>query len=149
MIEMSRSLSKDIGAAIEELLCDRYGWHHRGDGSIEEPDARHPSGRPIEIKAAAVEISDGSSSRSGRFYLRERAHRDLLDHGGDYALCVYELDESAEEIAEGIEILSTVILPARFVDPLIGSWSAVSRVGEQSVAKIAHSRIPMLQEGDL
>jgi hypothetical protein len=149
MIEMSRSLSKDIGAAIEELLCDRYGWEHRGDGSIEEPDARHPSGRPIEIKGAAVEISDGSSSRSGRFFIRERAHRELLDQGGDYALAVYELDESAEEIAEGIEILSTVIIPARFVDALIGSWTPINRAGERGSTQIPHSRIPMLQEAEL
>jgi hypothetical protein len=148
---MSRGLSKAIGTSIERILCDRYGWDRLGDREPEDPDARHPSGRPIEIKSAARSIGNGSSSRSGRFYFRERAHRELLDSGGDYALAVYDLDAEVEEIAEvgseTIEILSIMIVPARFVDPLIGSWSSVDRPGERAVAKLSHSSVPMLPEG--
>jgi hypothetical protein len=142
---VSAQESVDIGEEIERRVCERTGWSRLEDDRVDEPDAVDATGTPIEIKAAALEISDGTRTRSGRWYLRQRAHEELIERDGSYCLVVYELEDGGD--LEDIEILSTTIVPARILESLIGSWSPVDRAGEGAVSMLAHSRVVSVTEG--
>jgi hypothetical protein len=140
--EIEEPTSQEIGEEIERRLCERReSWERLDADEIERGDAierrsRHLDDREIEIKAARVEMSSG---RSGRFYIRQRAHEALTERDGIYALAVYSLDADQE-----IEIEAVEILPSATLGSLLGSWSRVDRPGEEAVAKIAHSSLRIL-----
>jgi len=46
-------------------------------------------GQPVEIKSARAEISNGSRSRCGRFYLTRNQHERLVENNGVYLFGTY------------------------------------------------------------
>jgi hypothetical protein len=82
-------------------------------------------GAPLEIKSCQVKIdrSDEKNPRSGRFYLRDYQHSELLEKNGRYVLAVMD----------GAEIVhSKIILASKFLPEFTGnktvSWSSVFKV---------------------
>lgn len=79
-------------------------------------------GAPLEIKSCQVKIdrSDKKNPRSGRFYLRDYQHSDLLEKNGRYILAVMD---------EGRIIHSKMIMASKFLLEFNGnktiSWTSV------------------------
>ncbi|SIS14537.1 hypothetical protein [Natronorubrum thiooxidans] len=91
---------------------------------------------PIEIKGCQIETSNGDRSTRGRFYVKRRAHDQLLEAAGMYLLVVYLPRPGLPQVARAI-------VPATIVDELlVGRWYDVggSR-SEQEVAKLAWSHV--------
>lgn len=66
-------------------------------------------GSPIEIKSCQAHVfrSDRVIPRSGRFYLRDYQHRELLEKNGRYILAVLD----GEQIIHSRMILASRLLP--------------------------------------
>lgn len=83
----------DIGHAVERWVCERLGYEHE---RAPHYDARGPGGRPVQVKAAAWRVQNGTqrdgSQRyaTGRFRLYESDHDFLLEQDGEYVFVVYE-----------------------------------------------------------
>ena len=119
----------DWGRTAETAACERWPLE-RVSSDVDEPwwhDARATEritdangfdavevGTPIEVKSARWRIDANGGDRRGRWLLRERAHEQLLDADGEYALAVVREDEGVVEI---------VLRPAWFVDDLVTTWS--------------------------
>jgi hypothetical protein len=73
------------GRLAEERAADRYGL--RLDGvHASWKDAETDDGRPVEVKAAMLNRSDGSE---GRFRVFEQYHERLADRSGLYVFVAY------------------------------------------------------------
>jgi len=146
----------DWGRTAETAACEHWPLE-RVSGDTDEPwwfDARATEsiidtdgfgdvevGTPIEVKSALWRIDANGGDRRGRWLLRERAHEQLLEADGEYALAVVRAAES---------IVGLVLRPAWFVDGLVTSWSPTStrrsaRSGRR-VAQIPWGRV--FDEGD-
>lgn len=134
MIVDSRELGDDVVATVpglEPVSDDEAEWH---DGILDE-DLRAgdvdelvldgidvvEAGTPIEFKAAAYRISDGTGIRRGRLNLRKQQHETLLENDGVYLAAVYELDEDELEAADQddelpLEVLGLLAVPAERVE---------------------------------
>lgn len=77
-------------ALLEELAADRYGAELLAPDGPGWYDALAADGSPIELKACAVRVRDGRSRRRGRWLVRQRSHRELLEADGRYVLGVYD-----------------------------------------------------------
>ena len=73
------------GRLAEEAAADRYGLELAGQHSSWQ-DAATSDGRPIEIKAAMLNRSDG---KQGRFRIFESSHRRLASESGAYVFVAY------------------------------------------------------------
>ncbi|WP_273836187.1 hypothetical protein [Halococcus sp. PRR34] len=137
-----------LGANAELAACERYPLERVPDDHHDEwwLDARVTeqidvgdgfgtveAGTPVEIKSAAWRISNGGPRR-GRWLLRERAHDQLREVSGEYALLVADPDDT--------EIAACALRPAWWVEDLVTTWSPASaqRSGRH-VAQIPWSRV--------
>jgi hypothetical protein len=99
---------EDVGAGdVDELVLDGI--------DVVEP------GPPVEFKAAAYRISDGTGIRRGRLNLRKQQHETLLENDGVSLAAVYELDEDDLEAADQdddlpLEVLGLLAVPADRVE---------------------------------
>ena len=146
----------DWGRSAETAACERWPLE-RVSSDADEPwwfDARATetifgndgfsdveAGTPIKVKSARWRIDANGGDRRGRWLLRERAHEQLLDADGEYALAVVREDEG---------VVAIVLRPAWFVDDLVTAWSPTStrrsaRSGRR-VAQIVWGRV--FDEGD-
>ncbi|WP_247729480.1 hypothetical protein [Halovivax limisalsi] len=91
---------------------------------------------PIEIKACQVRTSNGSRSTRGRFYVKRRAHQQLVDAAGMYLFAIYVP-------RPGLPNQARALVPATLVDELLKErWYDVDgERSEQSVAKLAWSHV--------
>lgn len=88
---------------------------------VDAPTDELDDGTRVEIKACLRVQSDGAK---GRFYIREKQHRTLLDHDGVYLLVVYDVPvESVSHIdPEDIEVAGFVIATAETVERVRNPW---------------------------
>ena len=90
----------------------------------------------VEIKACLRVQSDG---QRGRFYIREKQHRYLLDNDGVYLLTVY--DVGVEKIRhvdpEEVSIAGFVIASAETIERVRNKWYETS--GRENYTQIAWS----------
>lgn len=136
--------AKQLGEQVEDLVTADVD----DLDSIEEDDAHVdaialeavtiPAGVEVEIKACARRISDGSTDRRGRFYLRRAQHEALLDRGAWYLFVVYEGD--VEQDGEIEEVVAMVAIPARVVDELVSTWTDAGP-GRGEATQITWSRL--------
>ena len=88
-----------------------------------------PSGSPIEIKGCLPEVSNGSGTTAGRWYVKRETHEQLRQVRGHYYLVVYAPQPDTPILAE-------TIVPAAVVGDLLnGSWSDSGR-DEGEVGKL-------------
>ncbi|WP_332898730.1 hypothetical protein [Haladaptatus sp. CMSO5] len=133
---MSSIDNADWGLTVETAACERWSLEHVANEASEPdwhdavategvqtgPETRTPGlvvlreGAPIEIKACRARMTDGASTRRGRWWIRERSHERLLAAEGAYVLAVYDPD-----CVDSIRRLA--LLDARTVDSLIETWS--------------------------
>ena len=92
---------------LERLAVDRYGAELIGADGPGWIDARSSAGDPLELKACALRIRDGSSRRRGRWLIRRESHETLLRERGRYLLGVYDARP---------EIVAIANVPAERVD---------------------------------
>lgn len=113
---MSQALAKEIGEEMEwEIGTNDPDLELVGDGEADWFDARRSDGTETEIKTCAFRISDGESSRRGRFLIKRRAHNRLLEAGGRYRFGVYLQGDR--------EIVVVVDVPAEVVEEEIERWN--------------------------
>ena len=118
--------SCDTWPALEHVSADNNepDWY---DGRFVEdvvtgPETRVPgltvveAGTLAEIKACRIWVSDGSSRRRGRWWIRKSSHDRLVEADGTYVLGIY--NETTNEIPR------LALVAARTVDTMIESWSA-------------------------
>lgn len=134
----------DWGRTVKTATCDQWS-PERSSSDVDEPwwyDARvrepiHPGEgfgtimpeTPVEIKSALWRIDANGGDRRGRWLLRERSHRKLLEENGEYALAVVNPDEGG--------IVALALRPAWWVDALVTTWSPCSaRQSRRRVAQI-------------
>lgn len=125
----------DWGRTVETTVRERWGFELVSDDP-EAPwwfDARATAdtsydvgytsfgtiaaGTPIEVKAARYRITDGRTTRRGRWWIRESSHDRLVENDGEYALAVYDTDPERENA-----VLALSLRPAWWVDQLV-TWS--------------------------
>lgn len=105
-----------VGEVGERLLC-KYHRLDRDDNC--HYDATTPTGLPVQLKATAWRIRNGTSPTGaqkyahGRFRLYESDHAWLLENDGMYGFLVYERHP------RGIIPLFSRLLPAEFLDGFI------------------------------
>lgn len=126
-MSIPRTSSKDVGSYLEHELVETLpiepvpdteaDWmdarvsHHISMGTVDLSDVLClEQGTPVEIKGACYRYS----RRRGRFYIKQRAHQQLLDAGGVYCFVVY--DDA---------ILATAWRRAESIDQLISWWTQV------------------------
>jgi hypothetical protein len=131
----SRLHPKNAGDAVEAAVIDATpGFESVTDGDDRRFDARVSStGRPVEIKAALPEVSNGGDqSVPGRWYVKRSAHEALVEDDGLYSLHVYKP-------VDGLPIIASRTVSARRVSiHLDGSWYDVDGDrSEQEVAKLS------------
>lgn len=115
------SLPPDVaGDVCEQLAADRFDLDLVEDGPAWF-DAYSPGGLPVDVKAARYRVSQGSSSRRGRWWFQRENHRDLVDHGGMYALLVYDDRDDAGDVAA--VVVYAALVPAKFVSAIMGAWT--------------------------
>lgn len=130
---MSRAQAKAVGERIEALVIERRGLTQLDLEAIDAPDALGSDGTPVEVKACRETISNGDAyGTAGRWYLRQRAHEELVAQGGDYLLVVYR-----ETSDDDLEVVREELVPATIVGSLVSTWTDVARDGE-AVAKLSH-----------
>jgi len=131
---LTKARSKVIGESVEELVFDAVDelqpaevpmdW----DGAVDDywhdatPEraifsseilpmvgicAIEP-GTPVEIKSARAEISNGTRSRCGRFYLTRTQHERLIEENGVYLFAVYN-DGSETELLGLLATLAVIV----------------------------------------
>lgn len=100
---------------LTRLAEERYGVEPFGPDGPLWADGEGPAGNPIELKACALRIRDGSSRRRGRWLIRRESHETLLLERGRYVLGVYDSRP---------EIVAVANVPAERVEQLLGgaSW---------------------------
>lgn len=111
---MSSAFAKEIGEEFE--FATARGDERLelvGDGEAEWYDARLEDGTPVEIKACSFRVSDASTTRRGRFWIRKSNHDRLLEEDGKYRLVVYDDDR---------QILVEITVPANVLEDAIGAW---------------------------
>lgn len=109
---------------------------------IEEP---LESGVSVEIKAARDRISDGTSSRRGRFYYRRGQHSKIRSERAVYLQTVYSVDVDVlgevEDVAViDLDILEILVIDADVVDDALGAWVDVDR--REPSAQLSWSNLP-------
>ena len=149
----------DWGRTAETAACEHWPLE-RVSSDADEPwwfDARATAtvtdtdgfgdvaaGTPVEVKSALWRIDANGGDRRGRWLLRERAHDQLLEADGEYALAVVRPTE---------HIVGLVLRPAWFVDDLVTAWSPTStrRSGRSGrrVAQIPWGRVFDEDDGGL
>jgi hypothetical protein len=124
--------NQEVGAIVEreasirwplELVDDEVAeWH---DARVDEeiPVPRDPSawvaeGTLVEIKSCVPRLED----RRGRWWLRRRNHKRLLQAEGEYILTVFDRDAE--------EIVAMRMVPAALVDAKISRWWACGAGGQ-------------------
>lgn len=150
--------SKEMGDRLETALVDRIDPFERvSDDDVTWHDARTtapmtaserlpmrglvvvvPAGTPVEIKGARLRISDGASTRRGRFYVKKRAHDRLQAAAGVYLLAVYCTDTATSD-----PVRARLVVLASALEVFEPSWSAVDDTTrtEQEVAKLPWSAV--------
>lgn len=114
------AIEADVVQSIEPLryVGDRTAtWHDAETTGLLEPSTTLPfygigvvePETPVEIKACQIETSNGSRSTRGRFYVKRRAHEQLLDAAGMYLFAIYIPRPSLPNVARAI-------VPATLVD---------------------------------
>lgn len=103
---------------------------------VDAPDGALDDGTKIEIKACLRVQSDGAK---GRFYIREKQHRELLDRDGLYLLTVYDVGvETVSHIdPDGVELAGFVIASAETVERVRNPWYEAD--GRENYTQIAWS----------
>lgn len=131
--------SRKIGRALEKRGCELHSLEH----TAENPDVpdwydaeTKPNGRPVEIKGARYRKKCGNTRRRGSFWIQREAHQKLLENGGYYVFIVYRVDPDADDVDDALEVLQRALVPAKFVNPLAGSYAKVGP-GHQSEASEA------------
>ncbi|WP_276258150.1 hypothetical protein [Haloglomus litoreum] len=87
-------------------------------------------GTPVEIKSVAA--VQGQAEKTGRFYLREGQHAELLESAGVYVFVVAVPYPDRDPLA-------MKLVPASLVDELRGSWIEVD--GRCTHTKLAWSHV--------
>lgn len=120
-------VQEEIGLLVETAACDQLSLDHvANNGStpqhydavatVETDHELLEAGTRLDAKACAVTISDGSTSRRGRWWFSKTNHERLLEDGGAYGLGVYD--------AETYDVLELVVLRASDVDDLLADrWA--------------------------
>ena len=145
--------TKRAGDEIERRVCERFPGIER-ESSDDSPDWRdavvasdvvqEPAGvvvefdTPVEIKAACETNERGET---GRYWIRERNHREILERGGEYVLVVYSPSCANDDVDEpsDLEIERAAITPASTVDAVIAnnvSWTSAGP-GRDTHAKVS------------
>lgn len=146
--------SKAIGEYVEDLVVDAIDaldaipdddaeWHDAvateaiGSESIDADvpvsfvglDEPLEAGTPVEIKAARDRISDGTTSRRGRFQVRRGQHSTIRQEEAAYLDVVYAIDDADVEDVEDVDVdlLEVLFLAADVVDDALGVWVEVRR----------------------
>lgn len=118
----------DWGRTIECAACERWPLRRVSDdvhaydvvfteGFAGDTPADHVlEGTPAECKACRKRVSNGAGDRPGRWWVRESAHRTLLEAGGWYVLAVYTESEGIVRMAR--------LEADRVDDRLAGRWTS-------------------------
>jgi len=93
-----------------------------------------PAETPVEIKGCLPNVSNGSGTTTGRWYIKRETHEQLLQARGHYYLVVYAPVPHTPIIAE------TIVPAAVIGDLLDGSWSNSGRQ-EGEVAKLSWKKV--------
>lgn len=130
--------------ALAAVPDDEAEWHDAKTVALLTPanDLRFQStcvlerGTEVEIKACQYKIGNGSNkTRTGRWYIKKRAHERLLAVGGAYLLLVYTGNKQDED--DVLTVHERVVIPASIVDELITTWSNPGDGrDEQAVARV-------------
>lgn len=146
---------KTAGDRLETALVDAVGALESVDDTTAEwYDARTrerfspavplldvlevPVDTPVEVKACRVTVSNGSGSTKGRFYLKRKSHRQLVDADGVYLLAVYDPD--ADDDADAVRAM--VFVAATGVDRVVDTWTDAEVGGaDAEVAKLRWDRL--------
>jgi hypothetical protein len=107
--EISRDRAEQL---LESFATHRYGAEIVSDNDRLAFDARSITGEPLELKACALRVRDGSSRRRGRWYIREWSHNELLAERGRYLLGVYDHTP---------EIVAVASIPAARIEELLSA----------------------------
>lgn len=127
----------DTEPGLEYVGDSEAEWHDAQTTKLLTPTAERPvdgvcvveDGTPTEIKAVIPEHQNG---RSGTFYIRRKAHDQLLDAGGVYYLTVYAPKPDTP-------LLASRITPAATVDRLLQDYWYDN--GRREVAKLSWPRV--------
>lgn len=125
---MSNHNSPRLGARVEAQIRERRSYE-RPDEPRPWMDAVSETGRPVEIKAAQRERSDGSE---GRFRIFREPHRRLAQSDGLYVFAVYRVRGT------GAQILDTTAVSARSVR--VSDWV---HSGHRTDGREMQRRIPI------
>jgi len=92
-------------------------------------------GTPGEIKGAQATISDGTASRTGRFYIRREQHERLVARDGVYIFAVYRAADN-----ELLGLLATLAVIVE--EELRESWYSAGG-GREDYYQLSASRLPI------
>lgn len=98
------------------------------------------AGTPVEIKAARYRVSDGSSTRRGRFYYRRGQHSTIRSEEAVYIETVYAVDDREDDDGPEVYLLGFLVTSADVVDDAIGAWVEVDR--RATSAQVSWTRLP-------
>lgn len=109
-----QSRAKEIGEDLEyRIVTGADDLRLVGDREAEWHDAKIDDDVPLDVKACAVRIPDGESTRRGRFYIKEPPHERLVAAGGVYLFAIYDDDR---------EIIAQKRVPAIAIDDVDTHW---------------------------
>lgn len=100
-------------------------------------------GTYVDVKAAALRVTDGASTRLGRFQVRQRAHEWLCERAGEYLLVLYDraaLVWENDDPQRCERWTGHRLVPARTVDAVIETWTP-DRQAADDVARVPWSRL--------
>lgn len=116
--------SKDAGTELERLVADRLDLDRVSDDAAGYVDAYSKAGDPVDVKGARKWYTNRSRRRRGRWWIQKDNHLQLKRERGFYALAVYHVvDDDPDDPELAIDHLA--VLPARYLDPLLGDWVTV------------------------
>ena len=92
-------------------------------------------GTPGEIKAARVTISDGTESRTGRFYIRRQQHERLVARDGVYIFAIYRAADN--------ELLGLLATLAVIVEEELRETWYDAGPGREDYYQLSASRLPI------